>query len=67
MSLPKASTYNANTLQDTLHLCPTLLVRSCGAMDPLEDKERQRRSFLGVADQAGNLRGVSTGSIHFLQ
>jgi hypothetical protein len=48
-----------NTMQGSLHLRAALLDSDCWPVDPLEDPTYQGRTFLGMANQAGNHRGVS--------
>lgn len=43
-----------------INLCTAVLVRHCRPLDTLEDKERQGRARVGLADETGYHRG-STG------
>jgi hypothetical protein len=56
---PLRSLLFPNTMQDSLHLRAALLDSHCWPVDPLEDPTYQGRSFLGMANQVGNHRGVS--------
>jgi hypothetical protein len=52
-----ASTYTDNT-KASFDLRPAILDRHRWPVDIMEDSTYQRRAFLGVANQAGNHRGV---------
>jgi hypothetical protein len=59
MTLTLLVPHFTNSTQDSLHLRAAILDSHYWPMDSLEDPTYQGRPFLGMANQAGNHRGVS--------
>jgi hypothetical protein len=59
MSAPVPAPTSTDNAQDSFHLRPAILDSHGRPVDTMEDSTYQRRTFLGVANQTGNYRGVS--------
>lgn len=59
MALRSAVPASTNRMQDSLYLCAAILDSRYWPLDSLEDPAYPGRPFVGMANQAGNHRGVS--------